>query len=276
MRIFSIKKSSGKMRTIYAPSGEERAALRALLPELEDIQRKVCLPRIVHGFAKGRSPVTNAMAHRGRQYTICLDLASFFDTVTRDKLQWVVPPVILDRILVDGAARQGLPTSPAAANIAAAKMDQQIDRWCKRQGPSVIYTRYADDLTISADEEATVARALAEIPPIIKQNGFALAKPKTHVYVAAAGRRTVTGVAVDKQVHPTRDAKRRLRAARHQGRSRQADGLAEWCSLKLPKALRPVGRHRAVRRTQTNGSVASHPLTPRRLIRRPPPEPEKV
>jgi len=28
MRIFSIKKSSGKMRTIYAPSGEERDALR--------------------------------------------------------------------------------------------------------------------------------------------------------------------------------------------------------------------------------------------------------
>jgi len=120
MKVFSIKKTSGKTRTIYAPSQEDPAALRAILPDLEDIQRKVCIPRIVHGFVKDRSPVTNAMAHRGRQFTLCLDLSSFFDSVTRDKIDWVVPPSILDKILYEGAARQGLPTSPAAANIAAA------------------------------------------------------------------------------------------------------------------------------------------------------------
>ena len=266
MKVFHIQKPSG-VRTIYAPSRAERVALRALLPELEDIQKKVCLSRVVHGFVKGRSPVTNAMAHQGRRYTLCMDLSSFFDTVDRAKLEWAVPPALLDKILVDGAARQGLPTSPAAANIAAARMDTQIDRWCKRQGRSVVYTRYADDLTISANERATIDQALVDIPPIIERWGFTIAHHKTHVYCADSGRRMVTGVAVDDHLHPTRAAKRRLRAARHQGRNRQADGLAEWCELKLPKGMQRK-RHRHVRRTQRQGSAASPPQTPRRIIRR--------
>ena len=250
MRVFSISKPNGKTRTIYAPSDKmELAAFRMLLWQLEDIQAEVCLRRIVHGFTKNRSPVTNAQAHVGRQHTLCMDLAGFFDSVTREMLEWVVPPDILDQILVDGAPRQGLPSSPAAANIAAARMDTQIDRWCKRRG--AIYTRYADDLTISADDEATIAAAQTDIPPIIERWGFSLATEKTRVYHARAGRRMVTGVAVDEQVHPTRKAKRRLRAARHQGRNRQAAGLAEWCKVKLPKALRrsAASRRRPVRST---------------------------
>lgn len=266
MKVFHIRKPNGKMRTIYAPSREERAALRALLPALEDIQRKVCLPRIVHGFAKGRSCVTNARAHRGRKHTLCMDLSNFFDTVTRDKLDWVVPVGILREILVDGAARQGLPTSPAAANIAAARMDTQIDRWCKRQGPRVVYTRYADDLAISTDDETILARALEEIPSIVERLGFKVAVEKTHLYHARDGRRIVTGVSVDKEVYPTRAAKRRLRAARHQGRNRQAAGLAEWCSLKLPKAMRTSSPARRLVRTGSQRRKLAAATAPRRRI----------
>jgi hypothetical protein len=268
VRVFTIPKPNGKVRTIYAPSpGESRFLRDQWLPVLENIQRKVCLPRVVHGFVKGKSPVTNAMAHRNKQITVSMDLVNFFDSVTEDKLTWVVPFGVMLGILVDGAARQGLPTSPSAANIAAAPMDQQILRWCKRQGPGVVYTRYADDLTISFNEEATVSTCLEEIPKIIAAHGFAVAKHKTRVQYAKAGRRIVTGVAVDSTVHPTRRAKRRLRAAMHQGSTFRSRGLAEWCMVKLPKAARPVSRHhRRVCKTAANGQVHDQSSKPRRTI----------
>lgn len=267
MKVFTISKGPGKPpRIIYAPSRDERAALRALLPQLETIQARACKPRIVQGFSRGRSPVTNALAHRGFGYTVTMDLRDFFAHCTRDKLTPFVPSDLLDQIIVDGAARQGLPTSPCAANIAASPMDSEIDWWCRKR--KVTYTRYADDLTFSFDDQAICEKLLADIPAIVQRHGFAVAPEKTHVFCAAGGRRQITGIAVDDQIHPTRAAKRRLRAARHQQKQRQAAGLAEWCSLKLPKAARSQGR-RVVRREQSQGTCATVPTQPRRtLIRR--------
>lgn len=239
MRIIRIAKRNGKFRTIYIPSRERREELRGLLPELAELFD--CRPssRAAHGFCKDRSPVTNALEHVNKDYTVTFDLRDFFDTVTDEMLAGLLPQRYLDQVLVDGAARQGLPTSPAVANLAAVVLDQAILRWCRvRAKEGTVYTRYADDLTVSTNSEQVKDEALRDIPQFVEMCGFQLAAEKTHVYSAKAGRRIITGVAVDGGIHPTRAVKRRLRAALHQGNNSRARGLREWCRLRLPKRAR--------------------------------------
>jgi len=262
-----IPKGNGKTRLIYVPTGAQKKALRALLPELTRRAQSASLPGVMHGFVPGRSPVTNARLHIGKAYTATFDLKDFFDTVTEEHLPRL-PVKILDQVLVEGSPRQGLPTSPAVANLAAARLDRAIMRWLKRHGDrSAVYTRYADDLTLSCNDQETLQAALAAIPELVRAAGFELAEAKTHVYDARAGRRIVTGVAVgEKDLAPTRRMKRRLRAAIHQGNTGEAEGLAEWCRLRLPRAERHQGRRPVLRGKESAVSSGERRRTARRRI----------
>lgn len=235
MRIMRIPKGPGKFRTIYAPDEREKAEYRRLLPQLEVIAKQRCPPETVHGFMPGRSPLTNAMAHIGHEYTLSMDLQDFFDHVTWRQLRWLLPEDLVDRVLYEGAARQGLPTSPVVANIAASPMDWEL---LKELGSRVTYTRYADDLAFSFNDRAVMDVIVEKVPEIIRKNNFVINPRKTKLQAAAAGRRVVTGVAVDGlRAYPTRKARRKLRAARHQGNIGSMRGLEEWCRLKPPAQL---------------------------------------
>jgi hypothetical protein len=233
-----ISKGNGKYRVVYCPNRGQKAAMRRLIPELEAIVREYMPPEVVHGFMSGRCPVTNALGHVGYQYSVCMDLASFFDTVTIElvKAAWSdgkddLWKRVEKACFVDGAARQGLPTSPILGNLAALAMDWELESWLR---PRVYYTRYADDMSFSSNDEDMIAELLATVPVIVAKHGFVLNTDKTKVQYASAGRRNITGVMVDDKLHPSRSVKRRLRAASHQGNKHQAKGLAEWTALKLP------------------------------------------
>lgn len=230
MKHFLLRKRNGKTRLIYKPSHRWKTRLRLRVPELNALAKKICDPRVVHGFMPGKSPVTNALEHTGFQWTLCCDLADFFDTVADKHLQ-AVDAQTRKELLVDGRTRQGLPTSPAAANIAAAPLDAAL---LTLAGETMRYTRYADDLAFSSNDLSALTRLRILLPDLVKKHGFALNESKTRILSAQAGRRIITGVAVDDSIHAPRAIKRRLRAARHQGNGRQAHGLAEWEKLKLP------------------------------------------
>lgn len=241
MRTIAIRKRSGGWRTIYVPSYDEATALRRLLPAIDGILDREIAVNVVHGFRRHRSAVSNAMNHFDRACTTCLDLSDFFDTVTRGMLSRWLSPDVLDMVCVDGAARQGLPTSPSCANLAATPMDRAILAWIGNR--NVTYTRYADDLSLSYDDPAMTDEIVTTVCRLATQAGFAVNQKKTRTMAASAGRRAITGVAVDLDgVHPTRRAKRRLRAALHQGRTEVADGLAEWCKVKMPRRPMPTLR----------------------------------
>lgn len=288
MNIFDIRKRNGKTRRIYAPSVAERAYLAGQVPIYAGIAKAADSAGVQHGFTEGRSAVTNAMVHAGYEYSVSFDLSDFFDSVTPDKVLPILAEIWMgemrhqssyaqafaDRLakvelecFVDGAARQGLPTSPSLANIAAVPIDRDVMKLNNpgRFGGSALfaYSRYADDLTFSCNAFATVQWLLVEIPRIVERHGFKINPEKTKVQAAKAGRRIITGCAVDsKGVYPTREVKRRLRAALHQkdhgfrkrGVSRllrnrkkwkrrvplkfrlhrQIAGLKEWAKLKPP------------------------------------------
>ena len=249
MKIVRLPKKSGGVRTIYVPDPAEKEEFRALVPELARLAAQRC--PAAHAFVAGRSPVTAARLHVAKKVTLSWDLRDFFDSCCRDQIvREGVSEEVLDRILVDGAPRQGLPTSPAAANLAAAEMDRAILAWIA-DIRGAVYTRYADDLAISLEDasDRLVADLLHVIPAIVRQAGFEIHPRKTRVQFARAGRRVICGVAVGdtEQTYATRAARRRLRAAEHRASlpvrdreraAQQAHGLREWCAQRLPVAAR--------------------------------------
>lgn len=244
MKIIHIRKRNGSVREIYCPSQDEKAWMRAQVPRLNGFALMLDTHHVSHGFMPNRSPVTNALQHRGYAFSLSFDLEDWFNTVTVGHIDYV-PGLMSNAVaicFVDGAAKQGLPTSPALANIAAARMDQEIValRARGRLGWNYgVYTRYADDLTFSFMLEAT-ARWLKEvIPPIVGRHRFKINQTKTRLQAARAGRRMITGVAVDDRLHVPREIRRRMRAASHQRNWDQLRGLREWARLRLPHLYQP-------------------------------------
>lgn len=270
MKICRIRKRSGKFRVIAVPGEEQKLALRALVGPLTDRAAKLDHDGVMHGFARGRSPVTAAREHVGRRYTLAMDLTDFFDGVTAAHLRGKIDAATLGAIMpaadLDGrsVARcwQGLPTSPAAANIAAAAMDEAIARRIAKLSAEdrISYTRYADDLAFSFDRPETRAMLMIEIPQIVSRCGWRINAAKTRFMPASAGRREICGVLIDADgaLHPRRSTRRKLRAALHQHRAESARGLAEWCKLISPKtpqqrvaiAAAPTGDELAVARAR--------------------------
>jgi hypothetical protein len=188
---------------------------------------------------EGRNPVTNALVHLGFRFSLSADIKDFFDTVTPDRVKKILSSEAQKLCFVDGAARQGLPTSPAIANLAAAPMDRAIVRAMARSigKDGWVYSRYVDDLTVSYDDPDYHQDIRAILEREIHRCGFAANTRKWSLQWAGAGRRVICGVAIDSDgsLHATREARRKLRAARHQDPdSASAIGLEEWCSCKEP------------------------------------------
>jgi RNA-directed DNA polymerase len=296
MKIITIPKRNGKFRTIYCPSPEEKkrsASWIKLAQASLMVQPQV---DVIHGFMPGRSPVTNATAHIGWEYSLSFDLKDFFDSVTQTHIAqfFLSNEVLFSDCFYDGAARQGLPSSPVIANLAAAPMDEQI---CKlitkgRLGQNFAYTRYADDLTFSFNHHSVGEMLKERIPQIVESFGFTINPAKTHLQCSKAGRRIITGVAVDKtSIHPTREVKRRLRAMRHQlsnglrtrGRSHLINkvleakrrgsstnfkhllingyhGLLEWSRLRIPEDYKPLTKSKVRQVIQSTIHTAKNTL----------------
>lgn len=247
-----IPKGGGKFRLVYAPTKSEKRKCRFYLPRLHEIQEEVCDGDVVHGFWRGRNAVTNAISHTGRSYTVSMDLEDFFPSVTRKMVLAVNNAKLLrdnpelfikrtpkgDRFVgrlskdLDAIAEQGLPTSPMFANIAFSPVDALI----KAEFPGFTYTRYADDLTISWDDDPSLKdHVIMIVTKIVSDRGFRINERKTVFQNGKFGRRIITGVGVSwTGVHPTREMRRRHRSARHNGWHLKERGYEEWMKLKTP------------------------------------------
>lgn len=224
------KKTPGQYREICSPSAAEKREYRKIVPILNAISAELCGPH-VHGFIGGKSPVTNARCHVGKKYTLRFDLSDFFDCVTPDHVKGLIPDEIISQCFYENRAYQGLPSSPAVANIAGSKIDSLI----LQDLPSgVVYTRYADDLTFSFDDYSLVAWLKEKIPAKVEECGFRINEKKTWLQDSRFGARRVTGILVDSDIRVPREIRRKMRAAIHQGNIFSASGLAEWGKLKLP------------------------------------------
>ena len=151
--IVKIPKGNGTFRTIYKPSKAYKEKLHTFLLDLQQKVHNADEEQVAHGFIRGRGPVSNALKHVGYSYTFSLDLKNFFDSVRPNMVEEYLSEEELSLCFIDGVARQGLPTSPAIANLAFFKIDQEIIDAIAEVGAYTMYTRYADDLIFSFNQE---------------------------------------------------------------------------------------------------------------------------
>lgn len=256
-RITQIPKKRG-FRKIYIPDDETKMELTILL----DTLRKQKISKHAHGFIKRRNIITNAEQHKGKYCTITLDLKDFFDTCTLEKAQSKrLPREVLSKCFPDGAARQGLPTSPYIANILFSDVDKAIIKTLIKIDAKAVYTRYADDIAISTDlsERLYIKKIITDVIGTIHRCGFKVNMRKIRVmrqtsrylprcYRARNGEhfidytyrntpRKICGIYIEThELRPSRKVRRKLRAALHQHpKSRQTRGLKEYCKLRPPK-----------------------------------------
>lgn len=243
---FQIPKKSGGTRELAAP---HRDLARCQEWIRIQILERVALHDAAHGFVAGRSTLSNAKPHLGRAAVVNADLKDFFPSVTFPRVKGVFQQLgyspaaatVLallctecprSRVNYDGrelyvaTGPRGLPqgacTSPALSNLVARGMDNRLTAFAKRLGWT--YTRYADDLTFSADGEATgqTARLLTGMRHIVAEENFTVNEKKTRVQRPKT-RQTVTGIVVNKRPNVSRETVRRLRAILHRAKT---EGLA--------------------------------------------------
>ncbi len=234
---FTIPKKTGGERVISAPHRRLKAAQHWVLA---NVLSPITLTEQAHGFVPGRSTVSNALPHLGAAIVINVDLEQFFPTVTYRRVKGMfrklgyseevatvlgllcsepdIAEAELDgtRYFVARGPRrlpQGAPTSPAITNVLCRRLDRRIGGWAKKHGYT--YTRYADDLTISAkDKAAPVGSMLQFLRKITTEEGFAIHPDKVRV-VRRGRRQEVTGVVVNAKPGVPRDELRRFRALLH-------------------------------------------------------------
>lgn len=262
---FEIPKKSGGTRTLAAPHRDMAKCQQWILA---NILEKVTPHAVAHGFVKGRSTLTNAAPHCGRDVVVNADLRDFFPTITFPRVLGIFAqlgyspaaatvlaliatesprrPVELDGATYHVACGpralpQGACTSPALSNLAARGLDRRLSAIAVKMG--WIFSRYADDLTFSASDTTAekTGYLLARLRHIAQDEGFTVNEDKTRVQRRSCAQ-SVTGIVVNEFPSTPRKERRRLRAAMHRANKSglapkelaRARGMAAYVAMVNP------------------------------------------
>lgn len=202
-----------KERMITAPSREIKRRQQWIL---EEILEKQSVSKNCHGFVKKRSIVTNAKMHMGHKNILNLDIRNFFPSITQamvtSQFQQMgysksAAEVLAEVCCYEGILPQGAPTSPYMSNLILKDMDQELEKFCRKK--QITYTRYADDMSFSSDEE--ISGFLQDICSVVEKHSFEINEKKT-CYYQDPYRKIVTGLVVkDNEVCVPKKFKRKFR-----------------------------------------------------------------
>ncbi len=198
-RHFELSKSHGAPRLISTP----KTYLKVMQWWIcDNVLFRVPVHDCVHGFRRGRSYVSNANAHSGATHVLNVDVKSFFDNIkSSDILNLFLSCgygeagslVLTSLCSNNGAAPTGAPTSPAIANAIMMPVDIKIDELARAEG--LVYTRYADDITLSGQSWID-KELLSKIEGIVSASDFQLNKNKTK-FMGPGDRIDVTGLVIN-------------------------------------------------------------------------------
>lgn len=191
-KTFKIEKSDGSLRTIREPS----IYLKRFQKHVNNILPSETI-ECVQGFSKGKSIITNALCHINAKWSIHYDIENFFPTISNQTMERLfrkfnIPGFYLPIVGDHDRLPQGSPCSPKIANLAAWLIDQRISKLCNEL--NCVYTRYADDLTISGNQTVDLQKLTNVIKTIIESCGFRLKTKKTRTYVGDF--RIITGIII--------------------------------------------------------------------------------
>ena len=237
-KVFQVpKRAPGQFRTIAQPAKEVKVLQYWVMKK---ILSKFEIHVAAKAYRHGLSIVDNARPHTRGNFLLKMDFEDFFPSLKardfriflkRSKLAFDAAEIeALCRILFwipkDPSEPKdtrnlclsiGAPTSPMLSNILMMKFDRRISAFCAAH--NAIYTRYADDLTFSADRSSTlqlVEKAVLDFSRRSVSPALTVNQDKT-VRVSRSDSRRVTGLVLtnDRKVSLGREEKRLIRARMH-------------------------------------------------------------
>jgi uncharacterized Zn finger protein (UPF0148 family) len=249
------KGDSGLFREITAPGEMLKKIQRRILDRL---LYRIPVSNASHGFVPGRSIVTNARYHLATAGVLLnLDLKDAFPSVSAARVKQLyvrylkiplkhlgeeVAPAVLDTVIdmlvalttFQDKLPQGGPCSGYLLNLACITLDKNLYRLLKNHGESYRYTRYADDITISAPVSIP-SNLQEEIQKAIHNCGFIVNPRKAHYAERSKGQLLeVTGLVLEKdKVRIPADKLEVFRAIIHQAAQLPAEQLTPEKKLEV-------------------------------------------
>ena len=208
-----IPKKKGGYRNIYSPN-QNLKELQNLIVNL--ILKNIEISSCSTAFTPGSSIINNARMHVNKKYVLNIDLKDFFNNISYERVYFVFKEakfshkdaMKLSKICTyNGHTPQGAPTSPYISNIICNNLDKRLFNLCKKI--KATYTRYADDITISTDNEE-IKTYMNTIENIINEEGFDINKKKVRL-LSRNTKQVVTGVVVNEKVSIDKNYKKQVR-----------------------------------------------------------------
>lgn len=235
-RMFAVRKRSGGKRHIHAVTGDLFQVQQFINSEI--LQKMKPHPASFAFHATGGIRACASM-HCGARWMFQFDLSNFFYYVNEAKIYSIFKDVgyrsllafelarlctttrlprhlrgllwsglhryssedykfYFDKSRAVGVLPQGAPTSPMLGNFAAQNLDRELTSYTDQHG--MVYTRYADDLTISLCDDlpdgVSVGSVLRAVVGMIRRNGFKENPKKTRV-AGPGSKKLVLGLLVD-------------------------------------------------------------------------------
>ena len=225
---FEIPKKKNGTRKIQAPNANLGEIQRRLNFYLQAVYLLI-KPKEVHGFIikpKGyefnHSIISNAAVHTNKKHILNIDLKDFFPSISARRVREIMVKhigiqhaAIADALALISTYKKMLPTgaatSPVLSNFACIEMDEELISFCSQH--DISYTRYADDLSFSANHYFS-SDEIKLIRTIITKYHFAINEKKFRL-LSSKSKQMVTGIIVNKKLNVDRTYIRNIRATLH-------------------------------------------------------------
>lgn len=238
---FKIPKKTKGFRTIKAPKPKLKVAQKRAANVLQ-YYLKVLPHDSAWAYTRGRDVVGAVKEHTNNKsnWYLKIDLKDFFGSCSpefitqqlkdlypfalmNDSIQDTCIGKLLHLAIKDGSLPQGTPLSPILTNLIMVPIDYKINKAINKlvQDNIVfkqryVYTRYADDIIISAKCSFDFKQIIAAIELVLKDTPLVINKGKTR-YGSSAGRNWNLGIMCNKDGDTTVGYKRKreIKAAVH-------------------------------------------------------------
>ncbi|MCK4205972.1 RNA-directed DNA polymerase [Brucella pituitosa] len=238
-REFEVAKKSGGVRVINEP-----------FPTLKEIQRFILdyilcdvePHKAARAFRKNYTLRGAAIIHKSRRYMLKLDIKNFFSSIKSFSIYKIyydlgytsqIASLLSGLCTLGGRLPQGAPTSPLLSNLFLKDFDQYIFDHCKNN--SIFYTRYADDMTFSSNEQ-DMKYMVGFVRGALSRHGLKLNHKKTSLSGKGA-RKFVNGIVVNEKPNILKEERRLLRQTMYYIRNYGIDGHMRVSNIDTPNYI---------------------------------------
>ena len=140
-----------------------------------------------NGYLRKRNTYSNAKPHCGNKNILHIDLKNFFPSITFSRIEAKlisleinpdIAKIITNFVTINDTLPLGFPSSPLISNLICFELDKKISTFCEEE---LVYTRYADDISISGNIFSDKKKLQSNLKQIIESCDFTINNDKTRI-----------------------------------------------------------------------------------------------